>query len=266
MNVEMFVINLLKTVAMELFSLFGIFFVLGYILAKIQHATNQNYVRSIGWKGILITAWFGTPIHEIGHVIFAKIFRHKIKQVNLFQPNAATGGLGHVEHEFHPYSLYQRVGNFFIGAAPMIFGSLVLLGLLYIFIPNAKEIFQSLLQEEYTLLTFFSSSWKTVVSLFSLNHLQNNHFYVFLYLSFCIASHLAPSEMDLKNMWSGFTWLVVLLILANALPVFLEMNLELYTQKIYAGITLFVAIFLYAIIISLLHWIFTSLVKIALRR
>lgn len=263
---EVFIINLLKTVAIELFSLFGIFFVLGYMLTKLQHATNNGYTRSIGWKGILLTAWFGTPIHEIGHVVMAKIFRHKIKQVSLFEPNAATGGLGHVEHEFHPYSLYQRVGNFFIGAAPMIFGSLVLLGLLYLFVPNAKEIFQSLNQEEYTLITLLDSSFQTILSLFSVNHLQNGSFYIFLYLSFCVASHIAPSEIDLKNMWSGFTWLVVLLIMTNAIPVFLGINPEGYAQKIYAGVAIFIAIFLYAIIISALHLGVITLLRLAIKR
>ncbi len=260
-HVQEFLLNLFKTVGIQIFSLFGIFFVLGFILLKLQKWTNNQYARSIGWKGILLTAWFGTPIHEIGHVVFAKIFRHKVTYIGLFEPNANTGGLGHVEHEFQTYSLYQRVGNFFIGAAPMIFGSGVLVAMLYYFVPNAKEIFSYISHEEYTLPILFSSLLQFLQHLFALSNLQTSIFYAFLYLSFCVASHIAPSDQDLKNMWGGFVWMIILLILVNALPVFLGIPVNNYLQKSYALITLIIAIFLYAIFISLLHLLLVSLLR-----
>ncbi len=263
---EEFTINLIKTVSIQIFSLFGIFFVLGFILTKIQKWTNEQYAKSIGWKGILFTAWFGTPIHELGHVIFATIFRHKITAIELFEPNPKTGGLGHVEHTFHPYSLYQRMGNFFIGAAPMIFGSIILVTLLYIFVPNAKEIFLSLNQSEYTIQTIFSSLGQSLIHFFSLANLQNTIFYVFLYLSFCIASHIAPSDQDLKNMWSGFTWMVILLIIINAIPVFIGVDLNQYIANMYSVMMIAVAIFLYAIMISLAHLTLISCIRLIFKK
>ncbi len=261
-----FIIALLQTVGVQIFSLFGIFFVLGYILTKIQTWTNEQYARSIGWKGILFTAWFGTPIHELGHVIFAKLFRHKIITIELFEPNPNTGGLGHVEHSFHPYSLYQRMGNFFIGAAPMIFGTIVLILMLYIFVPNAKEIFLSLNQTEYTIPTIFSSLAQSLKHFFSPTNLQTGVFYAFLYLSFCVAAHIAPSNQDLKNMWSGFTWMVILLTFVNAVPVFIGVDLNQYIANIYSVIIIIIAMFLYAIMISLVHLSLISLVRLVFKR
>lgn len=261
-----FFLNLLKTVGIQIFSLFGIFFVLGFILAKLQKWTNEKYARSIGWKGILFTAWFGTPIHEIGHVLFAKFFRHKITHISLFEPNAATGGLGHVEHEFRPYSLYQRVGNFFIGAAPMIWGSAVLVALLYLFIPNGRQIFSFVNNSEYNIAIIVSSFFKALPQLFSSVNLHSLIFYVFLYLSFCVASHLAPSSQDLKNMWGGFTWMIILLILINAIPVFIGVDLNIYVAKTYTLMTIFIAVFLYAILISLIHFFLISLLSLIFRR
>lgn len=261
-----FLLNLLKTVGIQIFSIFGIFFVLGFILLQLQKATNNQYARSIGWKGILFTAWFGTPIHEIGHVVFAKLFRHKVTHIALFEPNPNTGGLGHVEHQFQPYSLYQRVGNFFIGAAPMIFGSIVLVTMLYIFVPNAKEIFASIFHEKYTLPILFSSVKNFFLGLFALENIKTSIFYAFLYLSFCIASHIAPSGQDLKNMWGGFTWMIVLLIIVNAVPVFLGVNINEYIKSSYAVMTILIAIFLYAIFISLLHLFLVSLIAQIFRR
>lgn len=258
-HVQEFLLNLFKTVGIQIFSLFGIFFVLGFILLKLQKWTNNQYARSIGWKGILFTAWFGTPIHEIGHVIFAKLFRHKVTYIALFEPNPNTGGLGHVNHEFRPYSLYQRVGNFFIGAAPMIFGSIVLVTMLYIFVPNAKEIFSSIFHDQYTLPILASSIQKFFTGLFASANLKTSIFYAFLYLSFCVASHIAPSNQDLKNMWGGFTWMIVLLILVNAIPVFAGINMNIYIHKTYVVTTILIAVFLYAIFISLLHLFLVSL-------
>lgn len=256
--VQDFLLNLIKTVGIQIFSLFGIFFVLGFILLQLQKWTNNQYSRSIGWKGILFTAWFGTPIHEIGHVFFAKLFRHKVTYVALFEPNPNTGGLGHVNHEFRPYSLYQRVGNFFIGAAPMIFGSAVLVSMLYVFVPNAKEIFSSIFHDQYTLPIILTSVIKFLTGLFSLANLHTTIFYAFLYLSFCVAAHIAPSGQDLKNMWEGFVWMVILLILVNAIPVLLGIDLNNYIHKTYFVMTIFIAIFLYAIFISLLHFLIVS--------
>ena len=107
----------------QLIGVLGIFFLFGWLLSIIQTWTQQKYHESVGWKGILWTAWLGTPIHEVGHMVFAKLFRHRIERVALFQPNEETGDLGSVGHSFAKYSLYQRIGNFFIGAAPLIFGS-----------------------------------------------------------------------------------------------------------------------------------------------
>jgi hypothetical protein len=128
-------------VSIQLLAFVGIFFVFGYILSKIQTTINHQYHRTLGWKGILWTAWIGTPIHESAHAILAWLFHHKIHHVSFFSPNEDTGGLGHVDHSFERFSLWQRIGNFFIGAAPMIAGPIILTVLLYLFIPHAKEIF-----------------------------------------------------------------------------------------------------------------------------
>src|SRR3989338_10199174 len=129
-----FLLTLFKILTIQLLAALGIFFAFGFILAKLQEKTQNNYYQTVGLKGILWTAWFGTPIHELGHVFFAKLFHHKITQISLFKPNPETGNLGHVSHTYNKYSLYQRLGNFFVGAAPMLFGSVGLIIFLYFFV------------------------------------------------------------------------------------------------------------------------------------
>src|SRR3989338_501064 len=121
---KLFFFNVIGTTVIQIVGLLGTFFFIGFLLSKIQERTQQAYRAVVGWKGILWTAWFGTPLHEFGHIIFAKIFRHRVEEISLFRPNKTTGTLGHVSHSYNPKSLYQQIGNFFIGGAPMIFGVL----------------------------------------------------------------------------------------------------------------------------------------------
>src|SRR3989344_5835128 len=197
-----FFIAVFKLTFLQIFGLFGIFFILGFILSKLQEKTHKIYQQTIGWKGILWTAWVGTPFHEFGHYFFAKLFRHKIIKFKLFDPNQETGELGSVDHSFKKTSLYQRIGNFFIGVAPMIFGSIVLILLAYFFLPHGKEI----------------------NSILSISALKSWNYWLFLYLSFCIASHLAPSKVDRKGMWSCFLYIIFILLLINIFGILFNLN------------------------------------------
>lgn len=255
-----------KSVLIQLLGVLGIFFLFGYILEKLQQWTQQNYHRSVGWKGILITAWIGTPIHELGHAFFAKIFHHRIDRISLFEPNEQTGGLGHVDHSYKKYSLYQRIGNFFIGAAPMIWGSIFLVTMLYFLLPNGKEIFSPLAGEISSATTFFSSLKLTFLNLFALENISTWNFWLFLYISFCIASHIAPSKQDRYGMWKGFIWIVLLLIIVNAITLGLGVDITKYILATNQYLGIFVGVFIYATIISLLHLILSFLILFPFRK
>jgi hypothetical protein len=250
------IILLVKAVFIQLVGVLGIFFVFGFLLAKLQEATQRIYERTVGWKGILWTAWIGTPIHELGHAFFAILFRHKITRLSLFHPNEATGELGQVEHSFKKYSFWPRLGNFFIGAAPLIFGSIILVVLLYFLLPNGKQIFLPLTNNGHII----TSVLNTLRNLFNYNNLHTWQFWVFLYLSFCIASHLAPSKVDRKGMWGGLVWIVLLLILINIITLLLGINATDYILRINQYLGIFTAIFVYTLIISTIHFIFAWVV------
>lgn len=261
-----FLLSLIKAVAMQIAGIFGIFFVFGFILSKLQDWTQKKYKQSVGWKGILFTAWFGTPIHELGHVFFAKIFRHRIGHISLFQPNKTTGGLGHVDHTFNKYSLYQRIGNFFIGAAPMIFGSVILFLMLYFLLPNGKEIFLPLANGQNSISAVISSLQETFKYLFTPANLAAWNFWLFIYLSFCLSAHIAPSKLDRKQMWSGFFWIILLLIILNILAFLFKINLTAYLLRINHYLGMFIAVFAYTTIISLLHFLLANIILFPFRR
>jgi hypothetical protein len=249
---------LLSTVT-QLVGVLGIFFVFGYILSKLQRWTSANYQRSIGWKGVLWTAWIGTPIHELAHVFFCWLFRHRVDEISLFSPDRESGKLGHVNHSYDKLSLYQRMGGFFVGAAPMIIGPIILTGLLYWLVPNAKVIFNPLI-DTFSSVNAFKDSLLGVSKLFIKENLQHWQFWVFLYVSLCIASHMAPSRADLRGMWKGLLWIVLLVIGINILALVLEFPLTEYVLRVSQYFGIFTAIFVYATVLSIIHLIFSRIV------
>ena len=250
-----FLFSLFKAVAVQIAGVFGIFFVFGFILSQLQEWTHHIYQRAIGWKGILWTAWIGTPVHELGHAFFAKIFRHRILHISLFQPNQRTGGLGHVNHSYESRSIYQRMGNFFIGAAPMIIGSIVLIIFLYFLVPHPAAVFEPLKKGGADLSQLFPAVIEALKALFVKENFHHWYFALFLYLSFCVAAHIAPSKEDRKAMWGGFAWIILLLIIANIIALLLKFDLTAYVLKVNQYLSVLVGIFSYAIILSLIHFI-----------
>ncbi|MDP2684021.1 MAG: hypothetical protein Q8P20_03095 [bacterium] len=255
-----FLISVFKLTFLQIIGLFGIFFVLGFILSKIQEKTHILYQQTVGWRGILWTAWIGTPFHEFGHYFFAKLFRHKIIKIRIFDPNQETGELGRVDHTFRKTSLYQRIGNFFIGAAPMIFGSAILTLLAYLFLPHGGELMSSLSSTDNisNLMINISKSFKN--SFLSISALKSWNYWLFLYLSFCIASHLAPSKVDRKGMWGGFLYIIFLLIIINIFGVLFKINPTNSILKIREYLNILTAIFIYSIIISSFHLILANFI------
>ncbi|MFA6995136.1 MAG: hypothetical protein WC249_01870 [Patescibacteria group bacterium] len=250
----------------QIIYLFGVFFIFGVILSKIQTATQKNYSNSVGWRGILWTAWLGTPVHEYSHAFFALLFRHKITDIVLFSPDVNTGELGHVNHSYNPRNFYQNLGNFFIGLAPLIFGPLLLVGLLYVLVPQGQEIFYSLAGNLNSFSSVLTGIQKFLLSLFSLGNFKSYSFWIFLYISFCIASHLAPSKADRQGAWRGGAVILSFLLFLNILGLWLHWEVTEYVvnfSHFFAGL---IVVYIYALIISLIHFLFSYLILWPWRR
>jgi len=254
------------TVLLQLGILFCVFFIFGMVLSKLQTWTHRLYQRHIGWKGILFTAWIGTPIHEIGHALFAAFFHHKITHISFFKPNRETGGLGHVDHAYNPKSMYQSVGNFFIGAAPMIFGSFVLAMLLIFLVPNGRDSITPLSEQHKTIAAFVYSVQETIKHIFMPQHLRTWQFWLFLYLSFCVVSHIAPSKQDRKGMWRGFIWVIVLLVLVNGIGMLVRRDVTPYILTVQQYLGVFTGLFTYAFVIALVHFIAATILLAPFKR
>jgi len=200
------------------------------IIHRLERFTQHRLAQRFGWKSILWTGWLGTPIHELSHVAMCIVFRHRIDDVALFEPDLESGRLGYVRHSFKKANWFERVGNVFIGLAPLAGGALALAALLYMFYPAAVE--SSLAEQNIELIeeavpvlstdpfsstipiksthpssamaasvtNFFDATATATVSLFqrifNWQNFQTKRFWCFLYLTLCVGSHMAPSRSD----------------------------------------------------------------------
>ena len=83
-----------------------------------------------------ISAFIGTPIHEFGHYIFAKIFRFKVQDAQFFPSKIKDNGdgtvtLGFVRWSAPKYRITNSIGMLFIGIGPVITGTIVITMLTY---------------------------------------------------------------------------------------------------------------------------------------
>ncbi len=261
-----FFIQVAQATLIQIVSIFGIFFVLGFLLSKIQAAILKNYSRSIGWRGLLWTAWLGTPVHEYSHALLAVIFGHKITEVVLFSPDPNTGELGHVSHSYNQRSFYQSVGNFFIGLAPLIIGPLILIVLLYVLVPQGREVFAQLSYHQNSLALLGDGVKQFLILLFSPANLTSYRFWIFLYISFCIASHLAPSQSDRRGAWHGSLVIIFWLIFINILAQLASFDITSRIVSLSRFFTELVTVYIYTLIISLIHWFISYLILRPWRR
>ena len=211
--------------------------------------------------------WFGAPgvvVHELGHAFFCIIFGHKITQMKIFEPNPHENTLGYVEHIYDPDNLYHRIGNFFIGTGPIWFGTAVLYLMSY-FILDAS-VFNAIYDINISIDTL--SSWSgfllvgqkilSVMEAFVKNIFSNPHlltdwkFYVFIYLTFVIGSHITLSPSDIKGAASGFITLVIVLLVFNFCTSFMGDFSIVFVKHFSKTYTVFLSFMLYAIVMSIL--------------
>ncbi len=185
--------------------------------------TQRRLAERFGWKSVLWTGWLGTPIHELSHVFMCRVFNHDVEEVALFEPDRESGRLGFVRHSFRVGNRYQEIGTLFIGIAPLLGGSVVLAGLVWLFFPEAAQEAVALSKVESGNLVdkTFSIIWGMCKSILSVGNFFTPRFWVFLYLVLCVGSHMAPSPSDYRGASRG-AWIVggALVLAALVLAIF----------------------------------------------
>jgi len=198
----------------------GIIVLFGFLIAlcnKRFYANFGNYGRAVCY----ITGAIGTPVHECAHALFCLVFGHKITEIKLFQINSADGTLGYVNHTYNPKNIYHKIGNFFIGVAPIIVISAFLYLLAWLLMPDFIADISDCIQVN----DFIGNIGKVFSDLFGVIeafflHCFNWQWWVFVIVGTFLALHMTLSKEDIKGALSG-----VVLLLAAALIVDIVLEL-----------------------------------------
>ena len=137
-----------------------------------------------------------------------KIFNHKIIEVKLFRPFEfkEDGMLGYVNYSYNRKSLYQRVGNFFSGIAPIIGGTIIIIVISILLFPS---IYDNLnlsinISESKDILKILVDNLEAFYNaIFNLDNIKDIKFWIFIYLVTSISIHMTLSKADLENAKEG---------------------------------------------------------------
>ncbi|MBA4686150.1 MAG: hypothetical protein H2184_03275 [Candidatus Galacturonibacter soehngenii] len=219
---EFFLINILLLMPLIVFGL--LFFVM-------KKGCNRNLRKSIGYIGTVIFGIVGVPIHEISHLIMCLIFRHKITQVSLFRlvKGRYDNILGFVKHKYNANSLYQTTGCFFIGIAPMIVGSSIIVWIINFLFPPLLANLDSFIGIDSlrisTLSTAFFHNASLIFSImFSSENFSNLSYWIAIYVIISIALHMTISKADFDNALSGFALLEIIIFAFSLIGSIWESN------------------------------------------
>jgi hypothetical protein len=265
MTVLVFIKDLLLATLSQMASLLAGLFVFGLLIQFISQLTFKSLERSFGSKGVYLVAWLGTPIHELGHALFCVIFRHRIESISLFRPDPVTGTLGYVYHKWNPKNPWHVLGNFFIGVGPMVLGSAVLFGLFYFLIPGSNRVWDSInasvgaVSRDSLLAGYFhvfgDSTLVIIKIIFTTASLSLWQFWLFLYLSVCIASNIRLSWADFKGSLSGLGCIVLVFLLMNLIFLLVGYSSEEFFPSAVASLGAVYSVLILALIMVLVGFV-----------
>jgi hypothetical protein len=262
MSALAFIKDLLAATFGQMASLFAGVFIFGLLIHFVSQLTFRSLEKAFGRNGVYLVAWLGTPVHELGHVIFCVIFFHRIVAVAFFQPDPVTGTLGYVSHKWSRTNPWQVLGNLFIGIGPVIIGCMVLFGLFYLLIPESSRVWEAVSAGMSGIngspgigdyLDIFGSSSLAVARLiFTAENLAGWRFWVFCYLSICVASNMRLSMADIKGSLSGIGCVVVIFLLTNLLGLLTGLGGENFLPLTASSLGVVYSLLLLALIMALL--------------
>ncbi|MGM9944141.1 MAG: hypothetical protein ACI33M_04310 [Lysinibacillus sp.] len=267
------IFDLLILTFVQLISLFGILIVVGCLIHIIERQSVKFIYKSFGLRGLLVTSWIGTPIHEFGHYLMCKIFNHQVIAVQWFPKDQHASVLGFVEHRYNSRSLYQKIGVFFISIGPLFSGLLALSLLLYVLLPNSFNTFvhftksiepASLTLENIALI--LTASFEMISTIFTLDNVTSIRFWTFLLLAACICTHISLSPADLRGAFSGLMTIAIILFTVNSIAIFIGFNTSTFISTLAAYNAYLIGWMGFVLCMSIMTLVLTFMISFIKRR
>lgn len=149
----MLILNSLFTTFCYLALCWGLPVLIILMLTFICRNSEKALDSTFGAKAEIYAGFLGIMVHETSHFLLALLFNHKVVEVKLLvlpwqvDMSEEHPKLGYVNHAYSDHSLYQVIGNAFIGTAP-IYGCTAVLYLIYRYLtPNLFNLMNSSIQQ-----------------------------------------------------------------------------------------------------------------------
>ncbi len=250
-EIKEYIINVLSITGMQLLLILFPIIVMGFLMNISSKIIETRICRFLGIKMYLyLFGWIGTMVHEIGHAIFCILFRHKINEIQFFSLDESSGTLGFVKHSYDPKSIYQNIGNFFIGIGPIILGSGIIYGLTYLLADDIS--IQLNIREEFSITSYFEQIKDIFQNIFREENLKSYKLYGFIYIIFCVGGAISLSPPDLQGAKKGLITIVIFLFLFNLISLWYG-NLINWTFNEYNNI--FIAFYAILVLALIINWV-----------
>ena len=229
--------------------------VFGVIISKVNKYVSEQLNTKSKWWIYMLGGAIGTPIHELSHLISNVIFGHKIEKVALFRPikGKKDGILGYVHFSYNSNSIYQNIGLFVSGIAPMIGGSLALFALVKFLLPGvfvSLDYFEISNLYVFEILSNIKNSVCNNIHLLFTDYGKIENLIIFLVLAFSISSHMDISTADLKSaLMGGIVLEVILIVVSVLLNIF---NLIFFTEFALLISSYLISFFILGLIFSMI--------------
>ena len=248
--------------------LVGSIYIIGFIISFI----NASFYRIVGESNVTchITGFIGTPIHELSHALFCVIFFHKIEEIKLFQINSEDGTLGYVKHSYNRKNIYQVIGNFFIGVAPILVGTFVLVLLMRYMVPNVfaseMNVINSFLNNNVALdLSLYFGLALDVVKVF-FTGASYGMWWVYLVLLLCIALHMNFSKPDFRGSLGALPFILLIYVIVNAaLGYIFKSYYPAYINLIWTFYTYLIVMLFLSLLFSLFNLLIALIIRLIMR-
>lgn len=192
----------------------GVFLVFGLIFKLLSSEIQKLEMNLFGILAYVIIYPF-VIIHELSHLFMAIIFTNRIEEVKLLN-FSNDGTLGYVSFSkvnsnFKIRNIYQNIGDFYVGLAPIIIGS-------SLFLYSSKFINNDLFNSIVKLAKKHDTIFDLILSFRNFknfNFLFNFNIILFIIIIFSISSLFLLSTSDWDGCLKGLPYLVITMFIVN---------------------------------------------------
>ena len=223
-------VDALLNVLKQLLYFVGSVYLVGFLIAQLSKAFYRMFASKTLCYALGV---IGTPVHELSHALMCILFGHKINEIKLFQVDENDDKLGYVNHSFNPRNPYHQIGNYFIGVAPILVGTVVICVLMYFMVPDAFSEVSMHMNEiaktasEGFSLSVFGSAFSIIKALFT-NISSFFLWLLFLIIVVCISMHMSLSGADIVGSIKAIPLIALILAIVNVI-------LSLISDKAYSS-------------------------------